>query len=173
MENLLITFIVITGCAVVIQMGILAALYLSFKKSSERMEKLATEMQTRAIPALESAQEILADAKPKVAVISTNLVDITTTLKGQIERMDLTVTDVVDRTRLQIIRADEMVSRAMDKVEETGDLVQHSVISPIRRVVGIVEGLTTGLNAFFGRRRGTTARPGARERIAQDEEMFI
>ncbi len=173
MENLLITFIVITGLAVVIQMCILAALYLSFKKSSERMEKLATEMQTRAIPALESAQEILADAKPKVAVISTNLVEITTTLKGQIERMDLTVTDVVDRTRLQIIRADEMVSRAMDKVEETGDLVQHSVISPIRRVVGIVEGLTTGLNAFFGMRRRATGRPAPREGATQDEEMFI
>lgn len=173
MENLLITFIVITGCAVVIQMGILAALYLSFKKSSERMEKLASEMQAKAIPALESAHEILADAKPKVAVISTNLVEITTTLKGQIERVDLTVSDVIDRTRLQIIRADDMVSRAMDKVEETGELMQHSVISPIRRVVGIVEGLTTGLNAFFGRKRGSTGRPAPRDGVTQDEEMFI
>ena len=81
---------------------------------------------------------------------------------------------MVDRTRLQIIRADEMVSRAMDKVEETGDLVQHSVISPIRRVVGIVEGLTTGLNAFFGMRRRAAGRSAApREGATQDEEMFI
>ena len=172
MDNGLLTaFVVITGIAVVIQMGILVALFLSFKKSSERMESLAGEVRTKALPALESAQEILADAKPKVAVITTNLVDVTTTLKSQIERLDLTVTDVVDRTRLQIIRADEMVSRAMDKVEETGDLVNHSVISPIRRVVGIVEGLTTGLNAFLGRKRSSRA-PG-RERVEQDEEMFI
>src|SRR5579859_7278534 len=122
-SNWLIVFVAVTSMAVVIQRAILVALFIRFKKSSERMEKLTGEVRAKAIPALESAQEILADAKPKVAIITTNLVDVTTTLKSQIERFDLTVTDMVDRSRLQIIRADEMVSRAMDKVEETGDLV--------------------------------------------------
>jgi hypothetical protein len=56
----------------------------------------------------------------------------------------------------------------MDKVEETTELVQHSVLSPIRRLAGIASGLTVGLEYFF-RRRGSHQR----EELPQDEELFI
>jgi len=35
------------------------------------------------------------------------------------ERLEATMNDALDRGRLQIIRADELVSRTLDKVEET------------------------------------------------------
>jgi len=78
------------------------------------------------------------------------------------------VSDAVDRTRLQIIRADDLVTRTMDRVEETTDVVHKTVISPVRQMAGIVTGLTTGIGAFFGRRAGQQP-----EDSPQDEEMFI
>ncbi|MBI2677805.1 MAG: hypothetical protein HYX28_03395 [Candidatus Koribacter versatilis] len=168
-SNLLTFFVAVTSIAVVIQAGILVALFLTMRNRSARALAMIEQVQSRALPALESAQAILADAGPKVQTITSNLVDVTTTLKTEVERADLTVADLLDRTRLQIIRADELVSRAMDKVEETTELVQHSVISPVRQISAIIQGLTAGLGSFLGRRtRGPQA-----DAAEQDEELFI
>jgi hypothetical protein len=78
------------------------------------------------------------------------------------------LTDIVDRTRLQIIRADEFVNSTLDKLEETRDAVQRTVVSPVRHLTGIMHGLSVGVEALLGRRR--------RERTAAaapQDEMFI
>src|SRR3954467_14330544 len=139
--QLLTLFIAITSIAVVIQAGILVAMFLAMRKTSARVEAIAQQVQSRAIPALESAQAILSDTGPKLQTITSNLVDVSSALKTQVERADLTVADLLDRTRLQIIRADELVSRAMDRVEETTEMVQHSVISPVRQISAVIQGL--------------------------------
>jgi hypothetical protein len=166
--GLLTLFIAITSAAVVIQAAILVALFFTVRARSARALAIAEQVQIRAMPALESAQAILADAGPKLQTITSNLVDVTTTLKSQVDRADLTVADMLDRTRLQIIRADELVSRAMDRVEETTELVQHSVISPVRQISAVIQGLTAGVGAFFGRRMRNSE-----EGAEQDEELFI
>src|SRR6266852_2118642 len=170
MNNLLITFIVITSFAVVIQAGILVALYFQFKKSSARMEAMTSEIHKRALPVLDAAGTILVDSREKLHTITENLAATSTSLRSQVERMDHTISDVIDRTRLQVIRADDMISRAMDRVEETTELVQHSVISPVRQISAIIQGLTTGIGVFLGRRSRTRRDEATSE---QDEELFI
>jgi hypothetical protein len=84
----------------------------------------------------------------------------------QMERVDSTISDIIDRARLQVIRVDEMVTRTLDRVEETTEVVQHTVISPVRQLSGLFAGLNAGIGALFGRRR-----PAQPEH--QDEELFI
>ena len=167
--NLLIAFIVVTAFAVVIQAGILVALYLSIRKSSARMEALANEVKARALPAVETANAMLTELRPRIDSIADNLSHTTTIMRAQIERLDATVTDVIDRARLQVIRADELVNRTMDKVEETTEVVHKTVLSPLRRVTGLMQGVSTGLEFLFTRRR---SRPRDGMGVQQDE-MFI
>ena len=101
-----------------------------------------------------------------------NLVATTTTLRTQIDRLDATVNDIVDRARLQVIRTDDLVTRTLDKVEETTNLVTHTVVSPVRQLSGIVQGLSVGISAFFGQNRNRRRRTPARG-VTQDEELFI
>ena len=161
-------WIAITSLAVVIQAGILVALYVSVRKSSARMEAIMSDLHKRTSPILDSTQAIMVDSRPKIEAITDNLLAASSSIKSQVERLDATVSDAVDRTRLQIIRADDLVTRTMDRVEETTDVVHKTVISPVRQMAGIVTGLTTGIGAFFGRRGGAQ-----REDSPQDEEMFI
>lgn len=168
MQTLLILSIVVTGLAVLIQSAILVALYLQVKKSSARVEGMTSEIHKRALPVLDAAGTILVDSREKIGTITENLAATSASLRSQVERVDLTVSDIIDRTRLQVVRADDMLSRAMDRVEETTELVQHSVISPVRQVAGIVRGLSVGFQAFF-RRKGAQQSDGVR----QDEELFI
>lgn len=159
-------FIIIAAIAIVFQTGILLAMYSAFKKSSARMEALATEVHAKAMPTLDAAQGLIVSTRPKVETIVDNLAATSTTLRGQVERIDATLDDVLDRTRLQVIRADELVTRTMDKVEETTEVVQRSVISPVRVASGFIQGLTAGLSTLFRRGR----QPG--DGIPRDE-MFI
>jgi len=173
MENLTPLFIALTGAAVVLQAGLLAAMYLAMRKSSTRLEALATEVKTKALPTLETAQGMLSELRPKLEVITDNLIDVSSSLRSQVQRVDATVSDAVDRGRLQIIRADELLSRTLDRVEETSEFVQKTVVSPVRQVSGVIQGVTAGIEFLLGsrgRRNGGSRDP--RRPVPQDE-MFI
>jgi tetrahydromethanopterin S-methyltransferase subunit F len=172
-DNLMVWFVAFTGAAVLLQAGILAALYLSVRKSSSRMEALAEEVKTKALPTLETAQTMLSDLRPKLQVIADNLMETTISVRAQVQRMDATVTDAADRARLQIIRADELVTRTLDRVEETTDMVQKTVVSPVKQFSGLIQGVTAGIEFLLGslgRRNGGSRE--ARRPVPQDE-MFI
>ncbi len=159
-------FIIVAAIAIVAQTGILLALFVAFKKSSSRMEALAAEVHAKAMPTLDAAQGLIVSTRPKVETIVDNLASASTTLKSQVQRIDATLDDVLDRTRLQVIRADELVSTTMDKIEETTEMVQRSVISPVRMASGFLHGLSAGLGTLF--RRGRQPGNGV-----NGDEMFI
>ena len=169
METLLIISISVTALAVILQAGILIALYLRVMQASKRTETMVAEIHQRALPVLDSAGEILTDSRGKVSEMTENLRAASSLLRSQMERVDHTMSDVLDRARLQVIRADEMVTRTMDRVEETTEMVQQTVVSPVRQLTGLLNGVTAGFNTFF-KRRG--ARSQSHEDM-QDEELFI
>jgi hypothetical protein len=171
--NNLTVFVALTGIAVLLQAVILGALYFAMRKSSARMEALAVEVKTKALPALETAQEILTELRPKLTVIADNLTETTHSVRSQVERMDATVNDVVDRARLQIIRGDELLTRTLDRVEETSDIVHNTVVSPVRQFAGLIQGVTAGIEFLLGNRgRRNGGSREARRPVPQDE-MFI
>jgi hypothetical protein len=166
-------FVSLTAIAILLQAGILAAMYFAMRKSSERMEAIMTEVKTRALPAVELAQSIMIDMQPRLQVISENLEETSTVVRSQVERIDATVSDVVDRARLQVIRGDELLTRTLDRVEQTSDIVHKTVISPVRQVSGLMQGITVGLEFLFsGHGRKNGGRREERRPVPQDE-MFI
>lgn len=166
-------FIALTGFAVLLQACVLLAMYLAMRKSGDRMEALLGEMRTRLLPSIEHAQAALGDLRPKLQIIMDNLEEISGTVKNQVQRVDATVTDVVDRARLQIIRADELLGRTMDRVEQTSDIVHKTVISPVRQLSGLMQGITVGLEFLFGGRGRRNGGGREERRPVPQDEMFI
>lgn len=161
-------FIGVTAAAVLIQAGILIAMYLAVRQTAERMETLASEVRTKVLPAAEVVHGMLVQFRPHLETLVTNVTESSTVVRAQIERLDATVSDAIDRTRLQVIRADELLNRTLDRVENTTDLVHKTVISPVRQLSGLVQGITTGLEFLIGtKRRQRNGVP-----VPQDE-MFI
>lgn len=168
-DTLLMYFIAATAFAVVIQAGILVGLYLAVRKSSARMEALATEFKEKALPTMETAQAMLVELRPRIEAVTANVSESSTLVKTQLARFDATLTDVLDRTRLQVIRADELLTRTMDRVEETSDAVHKTVVSPLRQVNGLMSAISTGVEVFLGQKR---RQPKNGMGVPQDE-MFI
>ena len=173
MDDKLTIFIAVTAAAVVLQVFILLALYLAVRKLSARLESVVDETQSRVFPLLENAKSMQQDVKafleisrPKIDVILDNAAHVTTTARADVERVQATVNDLLDRLRLQVIRADEMVTRTMDRVEETSERVQHAVTAPVRQVSGIVQGISVGVGTFFSYQK-------RRRNGGPSDEMFI
>jgi hypothetical protein len=168
----LTVFIALTAIAILLQAGVLIGMYVTMRKSSQRMEALATEVKTKIFPVVEQAQELLIETRPRLQMIATNLEETTLMVKAQVQRSEAAVSDLVDRARLQVIRADELLSRTLDRVEQTSDLVHKTVISPVRQLSGIMQGITVGLEFLLGNRSRRNGRRDERHSVPQDE-MFI
>jgi len=169
----LTVFVALTGIAILLQAGILLAMYLAMRASSARIEAIAIEVKAKILPTVEQAEVMLTEINPKLQVIADNLQASTTVLRDQVQRVDATVKDAVDRSHLQIIRADELLTRTLDRVEQTSDMVHHTVISPVRQLSGLMQGITVGLEFLFGGRgRRNGGGRGDRRPVPQDE-MFI
>ena len=167
-ETLLTIFVGATCVAVILQMGILFALYMTTRKTSERMEALAKRVEEQALPTIEMARNLLTENTPKINAIVADISSTTATVKEQAARIATVMDDVVDRTRLQTIRADEMVTRTIDRLEETAETMQTVVLSPMRRMSGVLTGVMAGLGEFVGGRRVRR-----QKKAVPSEDMFI
>jgi hypothetical protein len=172
MDEKLTIFIAVTSAAVVLQMLILAGMYFTVRALSMHLKSAADEIKAQAFPLLENGKVMQAELKriletstPKVELVLDNASAITTTAHAGIGRIETTVNDILDRARLQVIRADEMVTRAMDSVEDTTEKVAHTVTSPVKHANGLVQGITAGFGAYFGQKRKRNGGPS--------DEMFI
>jgi hypothetical protein len=148
-------------------------MYVAIRKSSAHIEALATEVKGKVLPTVEQAEAMLSEFRPKLQVIADNLQQSTTILRDQVQRADATVKDAMDRGRLQIIRADELLTRTLDRVEETTDMVHSTVVSPIRQLSGIMQGISVGLEFLFGGRGRRNGGSREERRPVPQDEMFI
>jgi methyl-accepting chemotaxis protein len=115
----------------------------------------------------------MVEMRPKIDKIVENLVATTSSVRSEVQRVDATVNDVVDRARLQVIRADEMLTRTFDRVEHTSEVVAKTVVSPVRQVSGIVRGVSAGLEFFLGNRGRKNGDSRGSKRPVPQDEMFI
>jgi methyl-accepting chemotaxis protein len=168
-------FIGLTALAILLQAGILFALFLTVRKTAAGMQALAVEVKTKTLPTVETAQALLVDLRPKVDQIVANVAEISHNaqhsshlVRAQMDRLDATMNDVLDRTRLHVIRADDIVNRTLDKVDDTTETIHRAVSAPMRQVGGLVQGISAGVEHFFGQRRRSRENMG----VPQDE-LFI
>jgi hypothetical protein len=168
-SNLLTVFIAVTSVAIVLQTLILLGMYLKVKRATDQAESIALDFQRRAVPLIENARDILADVTPKMKELSSNLTEASATLKKQAEVLGDTAVEIAVRARNKVAQADDMVTRALERVEKTTGAVQNSVLSPVRRVNGIFQAISVGVGAFLNQKRDSRDN----SRRANDEGMFV
>jgi uncharacterized protein YoxC len=171
-DNTIITiFVVVAAIAIVVQMGILFALYKAMRQTTGRVEELAGRLEQQVTPVLATASAILDDAKPKLAEITTNLAESSALVRAHVTKVGEATSEIAERARMQAVRLDEFVVNTANKVEATSELLQSRIFSPMRRVRAVV----TALNAGFAFFKSTRSRPNPKTNgsSVEDEEMFI
>ena len=84
--------------------------------------------------------------------------------------MDKIFTEASDRLRGQMVKADRILSGAMEAVEDAGTQVRRSVLGPMQKASALVHGIKIGLDVLRSRRGH---RETVREVAEQEDELFI
>ncbi|HTX16421.1 MAG TPA: hypothetical protein VMD77_14070 [Candidatus Baltobacteraceae bacterium] len=168
MSGWLEVFIAVATIAIVIQMGILLALFLQVQAAVKNFTSIAEQLQARIDPILNRTNRILEDSEDRVRSIMSDAAEVTRVARSQAQKVDRVFTDAVERLRLQIIRADQILTGTLEVVEEAGSTIRDRVWDPINKASAILKGIKAGIDIMRGQRR-----PQPDSAATQDEELFI
>jgi hypothetical protein len=169
MSGWLDAFILIAALAIVIQTVVLVTMAFQMRWSVERLLKIITDLNTRVDPILVRSSRILEDSEDRISSIMGDAAEITRVARGQAQKVDRVFTDAVERLRLQVIRADQIVTGTLEVIEDAGTKVRKSVWVPMQQASALLKGLKAGLDILRSQGRGRAQS----DDIRQDEELFI
>jgi hypothetical protein len=161
-------FIVIAALAIVIQMAILLAMFLQMRQAIATFTGIAKQLQARMDPILLRTNRILEDSEERLASIMGDGAEIARIARGQAQKVDRVFTDMVERLRIQVVRADHILTGALEVIEETGATFRSKVWGPVHQASAVLKGIKAGLEFIRSGRRAETS-----DAAAQDEELFI
>jgi 5-hydroxyisourate hydrolase-like protein (transthyretin family) len=162
-------FIVIAAIAIVMQMTILLVMMLQLKKSLEHFTRLSTDLQARIDPILTRVNRILEDSEGRISSVMGDTAEITRLARSQAQKLDRIFTDTIERLQIQVIRADQILTGALEVVDEAGTKFRNTLWGPIRQASAVMKGIKVGLDMLRRQQGGREARDVA----PQDEELFI
>ena len=165
-SRLLVIFVGLVAAALIAQAIALGVVAAGALKASKRALDIVDEMRTKVIPMVESTHEMLQDARPKVKIITENLVETSHVVRSKAAEFDVTVSDVNARTRAQVARVDGMVTSVLNTTNEITDNLQKAIKVSGRELNGLVNGFKAGLDVLVGRAKtfGRHSPDGVRNR---------
>lgn len=165
-------FVVIAAVAIVVQMAILLAMFLQMQRAIQEFSRIATDLQNRVDPILLRVNRILEDSEDRIASVMGDAAEITRLARGQAQKVDRVITDTVERLRIQVIRADQILTGVLEVVEDAGSRVRKTVWGPLNQVSAVLKGFKAGLDFIRGQQARRRRAPES-EAATQDEELFI
>src|SRR5271170_6826012 len=170
MESWMPFFVIVAAVAIVLQTAILAAMFFQVRRQGRRFEQIAEEFRSRALPILGRVQMLVEDAQPKISGMLSDATEITRVARTQVQRVDRVMVEAVDRLRLQLVHADQILTGALETIEDTGAKLRTTLWGPVQSVSALVRGIQVGLEFFRGMRM---RRPPESPAEQPDESLFI
>jgi hypothetical protein len=168
-QNWMEAFVIVATVAIIIQMGILLAMYIQFREMNRQITRISTDLQSKIEPILVRVNRILEDSQDRIASIVGDAAEITRIARLQAQKVDRVFTDAVERLRGQLIRGDHILTGALEVIEETGSKVKRTFWGPLQQASALLRGVMVGLDILRGGHRAS----GDASRARQDEELFI
>jgi 5-hydroxyisourate hydrolase-like protein (transthyretin family) len=161
-------FVVIAAVAIFMQTVILGVMFWQIRITMEQLTRIVTDLNARLDPILTRVTRIVDDSEDRIASIMGDAAEITRLARSQAQKVDRVFTDSVERLRVQVIRADHILTGALEVIEETGSKFRKTLWGPVQQASAILRGLKVGLDYLRGDRTKKDSSPET-----QDEELFI
>jgi len=123
-----------------------------------RVDGIATIVEKKTGPILDHTTQILTDLTPKIQSFSENAEQISYTMRAKVDELGATVTqinqtvqEINGRSRIQIARADGIVTEALVATEEIVVSVGQSIKTPVRQIAALIAGVKAGVETLIAR----------------------
>ncbi len=166
-------FSIVAAIALVVQVVILTALLFQMRRTTDNVNRVMSELQSRVGPILTRLQIMLEDTQPKISSMVNDASHIVYLARGQAQKVDRVFTEAADRLRGQLLHADRILTGTMEAMEEAGSQIKHSFWRPVQKASALVQGIKVGLDLLRSRRRSASRSRNDEPRESQEEELFI
>jgi hypothetical protein len=160
-------FVIIAAIGLILQGIALIGIYVVVRQVRKRVVGITGEAKQNVGHFVRTASEVFSTAR-EFKTAAANFADVSRIVRDRTAALDETVGDITQRTRLQVARADQVVSGVFDKVETTATFFHRDVLAPLLEISAIFKAVEAGVDFLFGRRQPSNVREAT-----QDEEMFI
>lgn len=168
-DTVLTIFVVVAALALLGQAAVAVGVYLSLRNIPRQLEDIRRSVMERIDPLAESVKEIVASSREPVRTITTNVAEMSQVLRERTSSVDQVLGDVLEKSRMQIIRVDQLITSLTNKVENLADTAERRLIAPLQEVSALFAGVRAGLEFLFSAKRAKSNV----ERGTHDEELFI
>jgi methyl-accepting chemotaxis protein len=164
---LLYTMAAFTGVAA-ISLVAMAGMVFGMYRSSKLMRERVTSFMDKVEPLADSARQTLDETREQTKGILADVKELTASGRKQKAAVESLLDDLSQTARLQAERVDGGVEMTLRRVNETTEIVQKTILEPIRQIRGVVSAVTAVMEHLSGASRRPTP-----DRATSDEEMFI
>jgi hypothetical protein len=163
---------VVTAMALVVQLVILIALFFELRKTTQKINQLSTDLQSRVGPILTRVQILLDDTQPKISNLVSDAAHIVYLARGQAQKVDRVFTDAADRLRGQLVHLDRILTGTLETLEDAGSQFKRGFWRPVQKASALIQGIKVGIDLLRSRRSGRPS-SSSDDRLEQEEELFI
>jgi uncharacterized protein YoxC len=111
---------------------------------------------------------VIQDARPHVAEISREAMEISRLSRERVEELGTLLHEAEDKARARLDQIDQSVESTIEHVERASGAMKKAVMKPVREVNGVAAGISAVVSTLVrGHRRSSV------DAATQDEEMFI
>src|ERR1700691_4397838 len=125
-------FIVIAAVAIVLQMAILLALFFQVKAALAKLDRVTNDLQSKINPILIRVNRILEDSEERISSIMGDAAELTRVARTQAQKFDRVFTEAIERLRIQILRADIILTGALEVIEDAGSKFRDNLWAPVQ-----------------------------------------
>jgi hypothetical protein len=154
-------FVAVVGVALFMQMLMFAAMFVAMRRLSQRVTRIANELQGRVLPLVSRLEVWVEEAQPRVSGALYEASEMTHIARHQVERADQIITEAADRLRMRLVRSDHVVTGVLESIEDAGFRIRRSVRAPVRSARAVFRGIQTGFDFYRGRPRRAEESDGA------------
>jgi hypothetical protein len=153
METWVPIFVGITALAFVLQAIALLGMFFQIRRTAKRAEEMATELRSRLNPILARLQVSLEDLTPRLTSIASDAAEVSRLARSQAQKVDRIITETMEILRAQLIHLDQILTGAVERVEEAGSRLRETVWGPVAKASALIKGIQTGIAFLRSSRR--------------------
>src|SRR2546430_15544307 len=109
METWVAVFVIVAAVAILVQAGILVAMFFQMRRTVERVDRFTADLASRLGPILPRVQTLLEETQPKISEMIAAAAHVDYLARGQAQKGDRAFTAASDRLRGQLVRADRIL----------------------------------------------------------------
>jgi hypothetical protein len=167
--TVLTIFVALTAAALTAQAVALVLAYLRLAKLDEETKATRQQLREQVGPILRNVEDTTITVRENSRVIFDDLSAMSYLARRQLDKVDRITDDLSERLRVQIFRADELLTQALDNIEQASSVVKENVVGPMREAAAVIQGVKAAIEFLNARRAARERKPAARS----DENLFI